>query len=160
MMTTPILILVATALAAIPRASPLAEETRLEDFSSLAGCWEAQEANGISMEHWLPPSDDKMLGVSQTTREGKTAWYEYMRISKSEDGEITFTASPSGQEITSFRLVSFVNGQAVFENREHDFPQFIIYHIPDGDELRASIEGKVDGEQRSVDFVKHRTACD
>ena len=74
--------------------------------------------------------------------------------------KITFTASPSGQETTSFRLVSFVNGQAVFENREHDFPQFVIYHIPDGDELLATIEGKVDGEQRSVDFVKHRTACD
>jgi hypothetical protein len=159
-MTTPILILIASALAAIPRVSPLAEEIELEDFASLTGCWVAQEADGRSIEHWLSPSVDEMLGVSQTIREGKTAWYEYMRISKNEDGEITFTASPSGQETTSFRLVSLVKGQAVFENLAHDFPQFVIYHIPPADELLATIEGKIDGEPRSVDFIKHRTACD
>ena len=147
------------ALAAIPRASPLKGGTQLQEFSALAGCWKLDEENGSSTEYWLPPTNDQMLGMSQTTREGSTAGYEFMRISRSDTGEITFTASPSGQETTAFRLVSLVNGQAVFENREHDFPQFIVYHLPAGDELLASIEGEVDGEQRSIDFVKHRAAC-
>jgi len=50
------------------------------------------------------------------------------------------------------------DGQLVFENPEHDFPQRIGYER-DGDGMRAWIEGTLDGRSRRVEFAYMRVAC-
>ena len=73
-----------------------------------------------------------MLGTGQTMKDGKTVEFEFMRIHE-EKGEILFTAKPSGQPEASFKLISYKDGKAIFENPQHDFPQRVIYgKQPDG----------------------------
>ncbi len=151
-----LLVFVTIALTSVPRFSPLAESIDVRAFYPLHGCWVSEQVEPVSLEYWFNPTPDTMIGMSQTIRGGENVWYEFMRISKTETGDIFYTAAPSGQTPTEFRLVSFVNGQAVFENAEHDFPQFVIYLLPDGGVLNARFEGTVDGENRIVDFVKQR----
>jgi len=47
----------------------------------------------------------------------------------------------------------------VFENREHDFPQRVIYRRELDGSMHARIEGERDGRIRTIDFSKTRVAC-
>ena len=52
-----------------------------------------------------------------------------------------YIAVPKKQNITLFALVSTEKNNYIFENREHDFPQRLVYKF-DGDKtLHVSVEG-------------------
>jgi hypothetical protein len=91
-------------------------------------------------------------------KNAKTVEYEFMRIQETESGQLTFVASPSGQPEVAFGLVSLTATQVVFENREHDFPQRIIYWRA-GASLQARIEGTQSGETRGVNFALDPVPC-
>ena len=55
-------------------------------------------------------------------------------------------------EPVSFKLVSGKNGEFVFENKQHDFPQRIIYRNPNPDSLYARIEGYQQGKVHKEEF--------
>ncbi|MGH9802611.1 MAG: DUF6265 family protein, partial [Blastocatellia bacterium] len=110
-------------------------------------------------EVWLKPKGGMMLGLGRTVVNGKATEYESMRIHE-DKGEIYFTAKPSGQPEASFKLVSYADGKAVFENPQHDFPQRVIYgKQPDGS-LLARIEGEMQGKKRGIDFPFKRAKCE
>jgi hypothetical protein len=51
------------------------------------------------------------------------------------------------------------DGEAVFENADHDFPRRIVYRrTKDG--LAAHLEGEENGKARSEDFPMARVPCD
>jgi hypothetical protein len=56
-------------------------------------------------------------------------------------------------------MVNIADDEIVFENREHDFPQRIIYRLLPGFGLLGRIEGVVDGKARSADFPMQRADC-
>jgi hypothetical protein len=56
-------------------------------------------------------------------------------------------------------MVSMSEYDVVFENKEHDFPQRIIYRLVANGKLLGRIEGVVDGAERSADFPMTRTNC-
>ncbi|GAB3245686.1 DUF6265 family protein [Chitinimonas naiadis] len=124
----------------------------------LAGCWQASGAEPGSEEHWLAPAGGAMLGVSRSVRKGKMAEYEFLRIHE-QDGQLYFTAKPSGQPEASFRLVSSEPGQMQFENPQHDFPQRISYRQQADGSLLARIEGTRNGKTRAIDFPMGRIPC-
>ena len=81
-----------------------------------------------------------MIGFARTTRSGKTAFFESMRIEARASG-VVLVARPSGQNEAEFPLVkSDGEKTATFENPEHDFPKRIVYRR-DGEKLVARIEG-------------------
>lgn len=51
-----------------------------------------------------------------------------------------------------FKLVKTKKGIFIFENKEHDFPQQIIYHFKDNDMLEVIIEGKTEEGFKSIPF--------
>ena len=61
----------------------------------------------------------------------------------------TATSAPP----TPFRLVESADKRAVFENKEHDFPQRILYWIDAAGALHARIEGPQDGRTVSEEWV-------
>ena len=61
----------------------------------------------------------------------------------------------NGQAV-SFKLISNTNGEYVFENKEHDFPQRIIYKNPANDSLYARIEGTSKGKFHKEEFSMKR----
>lgn len=129
----------------------------VRDLAPLAGCW--VNANGNSIEVWFPPGDKLMLGTAQTTRDGQIVFYERLRIQSTETGQLQYIAHPSNQSETRFILQSAVNGRLVFANFEHDYPTEIIYQIPTGDQLEASIAGTEDGQRKVIAFPKTRIPC-
>jgi hypothetical protein len=64
----------------------------------------------------------------------------------------TVTDQNNGKSI-GFKLISNSNGIIIFENKEPDFPQRIVYTNPKADSLNAYIEGSQDGEYRKSEFA-------
>jgi hypothetical protein len=62
---------------------------------------------------------------------------------------------------TEATFTEFHNGETEigFENREHDFPQRVIYKLQGKTRLLASIEGMRKGVARTIDFPMHRAGC-
>lgn len=130
--------------ASAAHASPADEVAKL---SWMAGAW-IQEADGVvTRETWLPPLDGAMAGLGQTSRPGRPGQVEHMTITVEAAGP-TFTAILPGEPPTAFVLRPGPDGEAVFENKAHDFPQRVIYRRC-GDDLCARIEGVVKGQEAS-----------
>jgi hypothetical protein len=85
-----------------------------------------------------------------TTRPGKAPIVEYAKITVEPAG-VTFTATVGVQPPTPFVLLSGAAGEAVFENKAHDFPQRIFYRRC-GAGLCAGIEGVVNGKPKREDW--------
>jgi len=130
------------------------DDPTLNDFSWLAGAWFHQDGDATSEEHWTHPHAGTLLGVNRLTGGGKTIFFEYLRIEARPDG-VYYVACPLGRPGTDFKLVESSPDRAVFENPEHDFPRRISYWRI-GDELRARIEGDLDGQLASEDFYWRR----
>ena len=58
-----------------------------------------------------------MIGMSRSVRDGKTVAFEFIRIVEQKDGGLEFIASPSGQNTTSFSMVSLGDRAAGFEQQ-------------------------------------------
>lgn len=130
----------------------------IEDISWLTGCWEMSEGDFTVTELWMAPSGDMMIGLSQTVSNDKTSGYEFLRI-EVKDGNLVYTAIPSGQAETSFYQVQLNDTMVVFENMEHDFPQRIIYTLLNKDSLNARVEANENGELKGFDLSMKRVDC-
>ena len=134
------------------------EPMKLERLSWLAGCW-GDTSEGVHIEeHWMAPQAGTMLGMSRTTREGKTIAFEYMRIAE-KAGRLVFTAKPSGQPEASFTAIELGDDRVTFANPKHDFPQRIVYRRANAGRLTARIEGSEAGKPKGFDFPMAATEC-
>lgn len=128
------------AYAALAGAAPQA--ARLDDFDWMSGQWSTPvdfPAFGPrwTEEFWMRPARGLMIGVGRSQQGFDRRSFEYLRIEE-VDGRITLYASPQGGPPVAFALVSAGPGEAVFENRAHDYPQRIAYRR-DGENLVATI---------------------
>jgi hypothetical protein len=135
------------------------EKTTIADFAWLAGCWDGSRGGRETLEQWMKPFGQTMLGMSRTVANGQTVAYEFL-ILHEKDGEIFYTAKPSGQEEASFKLVKYADREAVFENPQHDFPQRVIYKLEKDGSLTAAIEGRSKGKDKRIAFPMRRAKCE
>jgi hypothetical protein len=120
----------------------------------LAGSW-ISEANGVVVrETWLAPRDGAMAGAAQTNAPGRRPSIEFTRIT-AEPAGATYTALVGDQPPTAFVMKPGPDGEAVFENLAHDFPQRVIYRRC-GQDLCARIEGVVKGKLEGRDWRYRR----
>jgi hypothetical protein len=138
----------------------LAGDASVADMRWMSGCWASAEGEPGSGEQWMAPAGRSMLGMSRTVRGGATVAVEFLRITEDEDGEIVLVAFPSGQQSTTFALLSQSDNEVVFENPEHDFPQRIIYRLMPGNLLAGRVEGTINGTARNIDFPMKKTDCE
>ena len=136
-------------------AGPAAAEAPLQvgELGWMVGAWR-QDGARVVQETWLAPLGGQMLGASQTLREGRPPFHEFMRI-EAQDGALAFTATIPGQPPTTFSLASGTTEELIFENKAHDFPQRVIYRRC-GDQLCAAIEGRQDGKDRRESWTYSR----
>ncbi len=135
-------------------------QPNIELLGWLSGCWQSDSVEAGSIEHWLPPAGDSMLGVGRTVREGTTVTFEFMQIRRQDDGNLAFIAQPNGREPTTFPLLSLDASEAAFENRQHDFPTRVIYTSQGPEKLQARIEGTRNGRKVTIPFPMTRISCD
>lgn len=147
--------------AALAAVAALAQPSALERAAWLAGCWAREgRAEPGTVEQWMAPAGGVMLGMARTVRGGKVVEHEFLDLRADTEGRLQYTATPSAQPRASFALLSQTEGELVFENAAHDFPQRIIYRRHADGRLLARIEGVMKGQARAVDFPMRRVACD
>jgi hypothetical protein len=54
-------------------------------------------------------------------------------------------------------LINSEENKFIFENKEHDFPQRIIYHFTSEKILNASIEGEAGGTLKRKEFLFNKS---
>ena len=132
-----------------------APETKptLQDFAWLAGHWRIEQGDRLVDEQWMAPAGGLMMGMARNVQAGKVREYEFTLLRQEANGDIFYVASPSKQSEAQFKLISLRNGEAVFENPEHDFPKKIVYARQADGSLLAAIEGPGrDGKPRRVEY--------
>jgi Domain of unknown function (DUF6265) len=146
---------------AVP-ATPVNPISTLEPFGWLHGCWDGKVNQRDFREEWLPLRGDMMIGVSHTVSQGKTQDFEYLRLELRPEG-VFYVAVPSGKKETSFRFSSkSLDGDSeifTFENPLDEFPQRIVYRRGSDGWLYAHVEGKLNGQPRSVIYPMRRVDC-
>jgi hypothetical protein len=133
--------------------------TELEQFGWMTGSWEGTAFGGTYEEHWTPATGTIMLGMSRTIRDGKTAFYELLRLEKTGNDVVLTAFLPKDGNLAAgvpFKLTKLGEQEAVFENPAHDFPTRITYRRPDDNSLFARIEGTRNGKLSGVDFPLKR----
>ena len=125
---------------------------RLDDLSWMAGSWTGTDARGVHMEeHWTAPKGNSMIGIHRDVAGGRTRLFEFLRIEQQTD-QIVYLSMPNGRSpATPFPLKEVSGSRVVFENPTHDFPQRII-SWKDGNDLRARIEGTMNGKPGSEEW--------
>jgi hypothetical protein len=116
----------------------------------LIGVWEGPLGDARYRETWHQHDATTFNGIAQVIANGQVVNEEQMRLMYFA-GEWLFIASTGGQRITSFVRVAVRDGEWVFENREHDFPQRIGYRVQ-ADTLSAYI-ALLDDQGRRQEFV-------
>jgi len=129
------------ALALPAHAAPADDVARL---AWMAGSWIETKDGVVTRETWLPPLGGAMAGAGQSNRPGKPAFIEHFKIT-AEPAGATYIAIIPGQAPAPFVLLPGQDGEAVFENKAHDFPQRVIYRRC-GPDLCARIEGAIQGK--------------
>jgi hypothetical protein len=120
----------------------------------MSGDWRQQDRTGFTDEHWTHPAGGSMLGMSRLVANGKTVFFEYLRIEARPDG-LYYIAHPKARPGVEFKLARCAQGEALFENPQNDHPQRILYRQTPGG-LFARIEGQQGGKAVASDFVYTR----
>lgn len=126
-----------------------------QDISILAwmsGNWVGVNGQTEMEEQWTTPKGGSLLGVHRDVRSGRTISFEFMRIQQ-DAGGITFWGSPGGKPAVPFRAIETSSQRIVFENKEHDFPQRVIYWLTADGMLHAKIEGTMNGKLESEEWA-------
>lgn len=120
----------------------------------LTGCWTMTRGDAVIEEQWLKPLGGTLMGISRTAKGGRIVEHEFLQI-REVNGKLAYVAKPSGQAEATFAIKTISDGEVVFENPAHDFPQRILYRrTPDG--VTARVEGTRNGQTRGSDFVYTR----
>lgn len=133
-------------------------EASLQNLAWLAGCWEGRQGQASIEEIWSKPAGGSMLGLGRTVKGGKTTAFEFMQF-REENGSLVFLPQPGGGGRTSFPLKDSFGEKFTFENKEHDFPQRVIYERKGPGSLLAAIEGTYQGKEQREEFQMIKVRC-
>jgi hypothetical protein len=137
-----------------------AQTPSVNTLSWMTGCWEVNDNGRVTTERWAAPTENLMLGTSQTVKNGKSVAFEFLRVYSGPQGMAYIAKPSSAKEETSFAFLKAGDKEIVFENLKHDFPQRIIYKADKSDSLFARIEGMQNGKLAGMDIPMRRVKCE
>lgn len=131
---------------------------RINQLQWLLGTWTNETIAEFSQETWSKENDSTYTAYSFVEIDSKVVFAETMALEQKTDSLFltVVTANQNDAIPVTFKLISSEKGQFIFENKNHDFPERIIYTNPVKDSLHAWIEGTVNGEAKKVDFYFSR----
>jgi len=129
-----------------------APPSAVERLAWFEGRWQGV-SGGVSMEEqWTSVRGGSLLGLHRDVKGERMLSFEFLRIQTTPEGTFYF-ASPGSRPPVAFKLVESGERRAVFENRQHDFPQRILYWLDTAGAMHARIEGPQAGKTVSVEWV-------
>jgi len=135
----------------------------LESLAWLEGCWRGAVNQREFREYWLPLQGGMLVGAGHTVMQDKTQDFDYLRVEARPDG-VYYVVAPSGKPEASFKLTAIVDdGHGIefsFAKDGNEFPQRIVYHRGSDGWPYATVEGKLNGEDRKVTYPMRRIVCE
>ena len=135
----------------------------IESLAWLEGCWRGAVNQREFREYWLPLQGSMLVGAGHTVMQEKTQDFDYMRVEARPDG-IYYVVAPSGKPEASFKLTAIVDDghgtDFAFARGGDEFPDRIVYRRGSEGWLYASVEGKLNGEDRKVTYPMRRIVCE
>lgn len=127
-------------------------------MNRLSGLWQTDTGEGMLYEEWSKSSGNTMYGKSYMVEGTDSTVFERVELSKKDSGiyYIPTVRDQNQRKPVYFKLITSNDSAFIFENKQHDFPQRIIYRFVNEDSLVARIEGDVKGEARSLDYFYRR----
>ena len=127
-------------------------------LNQLCGDWRIQASGGVMYESWKNVSASEMQGRSYKLNGKDTITFETVKLAKLSEGifYIPIVSNENDGKPVPFRLISSADKKYVFENKEHDFPQRIVYHLITKDSVHAWIEGTQNGKEGRADYYLSR----
>lgn len=112
----------------------------------------------VATEVWTKQNDSLYTGMSYSLKGADTLFAEQLSL-QAKGYELYYVPVVKGQNRdlpVSFVLVSDSAGIFTFENKDHDFPQRIVYTHPSPDSVFAWIEGEKNGQNKRIGFPMKR----
>lgn len=136
-------------------------EESLQRLTWLTGKWTGTETSSRFEESWTDAAGGIMVGmgkeIEKDIEKDKLSFFEYLRIESRKEG-VFYVAQPFGKEPVSFKLLRMNESVAVFENKEHDFPQRITYFKKADGVLEIELLGVGDGaKEKRVSYTLKRS---
>lgn len=132
------------------------EKNKLQKADWVLGYWQMSSPDGSAVtESWIRTDDTSYSGVGKfTDSTGKVLSTEDIRIvlRNNELWYIPTVSNQNGGQPVAFREADFSDSVIVFENKEHDFPQRIVYQKYTQDSMIAYVEGDIAGEIQRLEF--------
>lgn len=129
--------------------------SKLEQINWVLGYWEMVSPEGKVTESWVRTNDSVYSGIGKyTDTAGQTLTTEEISIVL-RNGELLYIPEVSGQNNglpVIFKEASFSDTMIVFENKNHDFPQRIVYVKQGEGKMLAYIEGEMNGEPAKMEY--------
>jgi hypothetical protein len=133
---------------------PVYSGNEFKPLHGLTGLWKMDSKRGVIYEEWQATGDNQLKGRSYKINGNDTVVLENVIISLQDDA-IYYTPvvqDQNNQQPVLFKLISYNNNRYVFENKEHDYPQRVIYELVSAKVLHARIEGSKNGKESGSDF--------
>lgn len=140
---------------AVP-ARALPEPVSISALAWMAGSWGGSADGVTSEEHWTSAAGEGLVGMHKDVKAGKMTGFEFLRVEVDAQQRICYVSMPGGAPPTSFCAVEVGERRVVFENREHDFPQRILYWLDGEGRLHARIEGPAGSGESAMEWVWSR----
>ncbi len=158
-----LLILVISCNSSSVKVNKISESTtvlsKIKQMEWVIGKWENISRDRNLYEIWTKTNDTIYSGRSFMIANNDTIFSERISL-ELKNNELFYipavSAQNNGQPIP-FKFTSSENTEIIFENREHDFPQRIIYKNPKPDSLYARVEGNDNGKFRKEEFFMKRS---
>lgn len=120
-------------------------------FDNLIGHWEGLLGDGLYIEKWEKHSDQYLQGKAYWIRSQDTVLVEDLSIRKLGT-HWGYIAIINNSAPTLFTCTKKLEGEWVFENPEHDYPQQVGYKLQTATQLYAWTDGKVKGKSRKDEY--------
>ena len=117
----------------------------LTDFDWIKGNWSGTSDGASISESWKQLDDNTLAGSGFVVAGKDTVVREIMLIQRVGDQMVFIARINDGDPVLFTLRGKNANGEYVFENKEHDFPQRVVY-APGSGKLNARIEGLMDGK--------------
>lgn len=128
-----------------------------KDFKKLkhvVGSWESTTKTGFMQEKWVKKNDSTFTGQNYSINRGVSQLQEQLQL-VFRNKEIHYLAAVRHQNKglpVTFKLVSIKDDIYTFENKEHDFPQQIIYNFKNGKHIDVTISGPTENGPKTIEF--------
>ena len=148
-----LLFFITTVLFSIPAAAR-GQQPDFKTLQQIVGTWEMKKGSPVIREVWVRKNDTLFEGTSYAIKEGNPVLQETVQLVYTQNQVFFIPAVQNqndGQPVV-FRLISSAKGKFIFQNKEHDFPQQVIYHFKNRNRLDAAINGNTPKGFRQVNF--------